>query len=71
MKNPVQIVWLKPARKGLLVPYPGRNRRHLSPDGDRVRLSSWWKARLRDGDAIEIDETETAKAPTAAKAKNK
>ncbi len=49
MTKPAQTVWLKPSSPELLVPYPGRTRRMLPPDGARVRLSTWWRCRILAG----------------------
>ena len=43
---------LRPARPGLKVRLEDATR-HLAPEGEPVRMSVYWRRRIRDGDVVE------------------
>lgn len=45
-------LFLKPARPGLLIPLPGKPGEYLPADGGVVPPDSYWRRRLKDGDAV-------------------
>lgn len=47
------VLFLKPAREGLVVGDPDRGC-VLPPDGTRCRDTSYWRRRLADGDVVEF-----------------
>ena len=54
-------MFLKP-KEGLLVPNIDNNFKPLSPEGETVELSRYWKRRLKDGDVVKAKKPERTKA---------
>lgn len=61
----MEIVHLKPARKGLKVAVPGRVNAYLPEDGQEVPLSNYWRRRLITGCVVRV-ETSKGRAPAEA-----
>lgn len=51
-------MFLKPAKKGLIVRHPD-TKRPLKEDGQKVQKSSYWLRRLKEGSVIEVDKAES------------
>lgn len=53
---------------GRKIRFPDRPSQHLRPEGDRVNLDDFWRARLADGD-VEVVEPRAKPAPAPRKAR--
>jgi len=59
-------LFVVPAREGLLVPIPGRTRRHLPPEGAEVTRDAYWSRRIADGEVRVVTKaTKAAKLSSA------
>lgn len=58
---------LQPSSEGLLVLFP-ETRRPLSPQGEEVTLTTYWRRRLRSGDVVEVA---APKSPSSSKPSTK
>lgn len=63
-----EMVTVRPAA-GLKIRMPERNFSHLPEEGQAVPLDAYWRARLRDGDVVEVTPASSpaASAPAARK----